>query len=681
MYELKDGIVCIPATALYKDLKIISYSMYRNVEFRKKLNFVQRGGNGRVALIAFDSLPPDIKRQVVDKIGEPPAKERFCSVETFFKEDAKTRHFFESYKLPDGRYLKAEDQDEYTANVTMLLALEAAVNETKMTRRARSGSKGVDWRALTKTVISLKYKKVGDEFPYKHTLPTNERRLREALTRLQNEGFESVIRLGKYKNKNGAKVKTDEQERLLQEMIANGRNLDNEIIADMYNTAAKVIGWETITGAAVGVWRKKMKRITEAGRRGIRQYNNTFSMQHKRSRPTAPLFFWSADGWKAELLYKKRGFDTASKCNLTKYIYRLTVEVILDAYNYYPIGYAIGDSENSDLMTAAMRNAINHTRELFGQRYRTWQIQSDKFNDKGMKQYWEALGDKWTPARVGNAKAKPIEAWFKHEMQKRCQTSFDYPNWSGYGVTAKTDSQVNDDWLNANKKNIPDRDGCFEQLTKIMESIRAEKRAEFVAAFNALPQEDKLPISDELYLYKFGHKTKPNRMEGQGLTPSIGGVEHFYDCFDLNFRNHYNERWIMYYDPDDKSKALAVAEGKEELRFMVEQKYIQPMALKDRKEGDAEALARVNSYNRIDQDYVTEERRVGTEMVRQLFACHKELNDGLLEKLLITDSRGQHKKYTYQEAAKEVDFEHVDTSSMRESDYLKNKINFSDYIK
>lgn len=679
MYELKEDIVpivCIPATALYEELKIISYDLYRNVDFRKKLNFVQRGGNGRKALIAVESLPSDVKKALIEKIGEPPTEERTSPLESFFHEEVSTRDFYENYKLPDGRHLPIEAQDEYTINATMLFAVEAVVNDTQMTKLARGGTKKVNWDGIINTMKTLKYKKTDGEYPYKHSLPCSDRRLREALSKLKKEGLESLIPLGKYNNKNGSKVKTDEQKYLIQEMLSNGRNLENKTIADMYNAVASQLEWDSITPAAVGVWRKKLKRISEPGRRGIKNYNNTLAMQNKRSRPTAPLYMWSADGWTAELFYKETKVDKNGR-KTTNYLNRMTVEVIIDAYNNYPIGYAIADKENANMTEAAMRNALNHTKKLFGQRYRTWQIQSDNFQKKRLAPMWQALGNIWTPAQVGNAKAKPIEQWFKHIMQKRCQLS-KYPNWGGYGITSKKDKQVNDEWLNDNKHFFPTKEQCRQQIDEIMESIRSEFREEFVTAFNSLPDAEKLPISEDLYLYKFGHKTEPNKLEGQGLTPRIEGIEHWFDCFDLEFRNHSHERWIIHYDPDDTSRALAVAKDKEELRFIVEEKYIQPMALKNRKECDFQQLERVKAYNALDREYITEERVKGSEVIQQLFMHNKELNEAAA-KFLITDSRGQHKKQLFERVA-DVEFETVDTSEQKEHEYLKGKVDLGMYL-
>jgi hypothetical protein len=58
---------------------------------------------------------------------------------------------------------------------------------------------------------------------------------------------------------------------------------------------------------------------------------------------------------------------------------------------------------------------------------------------------YSAIANKVTPARVGNAKAKVIEPYFKRLNKNYCQL---LPNWSGFGVTAKKESQPNAEFLN-----------------------------------------------------------------------------------------------------------------------------------------------------------------------------------------------------------------------------------------
>ena len=97
----------------------------------------------------------------------------------------------------------------------------------------------------------------------------------------------------------------------------------------------------------------------------------------------------------------------------------------------------------------------------------------------------------------------------------------------------------------------------------------------------------------------------------------------------------------MRFDPDDLSEVLAVSdEG--DIRFMLEEKYVQPMALADRRAGDAEELERVRQFNRDLKREVIEFDNQTTEIVRESLLNHPDINNPFA-KSLITDSRGQHK--------------------------------------
>ena len=94
------------------------------------------------------------------------------------------------------------------------------------------------------------------------------------------------------------------------------------------------------------------------------------------------------------------------------------------------------------------------------------------------------------------------------------------------------------------------------------------------------------------------------------------------------------------YDPDDMSRALAVNED-QTLQFLLEEKYVQPMALKDRKDGDSQQLQRVNDFNKQLKGEVTEFRAMSAENASEVIGMLPQFET--LKKMCITDSKGQHK--------------------------------------
>ena len=172
---------------------------------------------------------------------------------------------------------------------------------------------------------------------------------------------------------------------------------------------------------------------------GANNFDNTRQMQVKRTRPTAALAMVSMDGWTVELLYQATHTDKKGH-NITTYSNRLTLVVLIDVMNDYPLGYAIGEGESPDLIRQAIQNAIDHTRQLFGHWHILNQLQCDNYQKKALMPTYALVADKVTPARVGNAKAKPVEPYFSYLNTTYCQL---LDNWSGFGVTSNPLRQPN----------------------------------------------------------------------------------------------------------------------------------------------------------------------------------------------------------------------------------------------
>jgi hypothetical protein len=610
----------------------LSYKTYKNDRQRGYLQTANRACNGRGVEIIWQSIVKECRKQaIIARLGNP---EDVCSVSQFADSvvpDAAAQEFYNSYLLPDGRHLPAERIAEYTANVQVLNAIETALKDRRGTRCALSGSVRNILASLTDSANKL------DRKVFPHSLPTAERRMRDVIKRYHTEGYMAFVHKN-FTNKHAAKVDSEVKQSVMTELLSDPRNLDNEQIRSLYNMFANKMGWKPITASAVGVWRNKLYLVSYAGRRGETALRNRFTMQAKRSAPTAPLYFWTADGWDVELLYQKTGTDKNGH-SITTYHNRLTVVVVLDPCEKYPVGFAIGDHETPELIQEAFRNAANHTAELFGRRYRAHQLQTDHYAAKTLAPLYSLMAGVHTPARVKNAKTKVVEPYFLYLNKKYCQIM---PNWSGFGLTSKKDNQPNVDYINKHRHMFPDRDGLVRQITIIMEAERAMKREKYLTRWNNTPTADRLPLKSEDYLYFFGANTgKKNLLQGSGIQPTIDGIRRDYDCFDIRFREHYGVQWTVRYDPDNLGEALAVNDDGT-LRFLLQEKYVQPMALRERKEGDAEALTEVTRFNRMLEAAITERRSTSYEHVQELVSEHPELND-TLTKLLLVDSRGQHK--------------------------------------
>ncbi len=629
--EYYNGTLCISHAELTDGL--ITSENIRQLAQRGRIKRVRRACYETPALFAVDSLPIKYKVEVYRRYPDLKAQAQEKPLLDTIDPDPKALDYYETYELTDGRHLPYEKQQEYSNNAAILNAFKQLLDTARNLRiknRDKSRIKKKEfWANVSKVLPRLQ-----DKYP--HSLPENAVRLQQKYNLYLKGGYETLIS-NKFFNSNAAKVDSDEKDSVLVCLIADSRNLDNAQISSLYNMVAERMGWKKITASAVRARREKYELITAAGRLGETKFNNQKTMQVKRSAPTAPLLYWTLDGWESELLYQRVVTNTTGH-NVTTYHNRLTIVVVLDPCVKYPVGYAIGDHETPALIKEALRNAVNHTAELFGQRYRVNQLQSDQYSIKPLTPLYSAVGDRYTPARRKNSKAKVVEPYFRHLNKRYCQLQ---PNWSGFGITTDPDRQPNSEALNIKKKDFPDEEGCRAQLEWIMTLERQLKREQYVKLFNNLPEERRLPMSQEQYLLNFGEETGyKNAICGSGLQPRIEGIRRDYDCFDIKFRQYSHVKWTVKYDPQNLREVLAVSEDGS-LRFMLEEKYVQPMALADRKEGDAAQLQRVNDHNGTLKKDVTKKLGGHLDNRDELFEHNPELD--ILRRLIICDSSGQHK--------------------------------------
>lgn len=615
----------------YSDVPFIGYNTIKSLCTRNQVERATRACKGVEATFYYDSFPlryREMIKSVYPTIEEMTKKDR--SFVARIKEDERAREFFRNYIVSEGRHLPQDKQDEYVANASVLNAIKEMMEETISARKGKKMKIQLFWTKISEFLPS-----VAAVWP--HSLPEYPSRLRDRYKLYLSQGYESLIHKG-FCNKSAALVVSEEQQSLLMILLGDRRNLDNEQVRALYNTMAKKMEWSEISTSTVANWREKYELNTFAGRRGENAFNNAKAMQHRRSRPSSAMLMWSADGWDVELLYQKTTTDKKGH-SVTTYSNRLNVVVVLDVCCDYPVGYAIGDYENPNLIREALKNAVNHTKALFGERLRACQFQSDRYAIKALMPTYQAIGDKVVPAQVKNAKAKPVERFFLSINKRYCQLM---PNWSGFGVTSRKESQPNIDQLNKMRASFPDEQGCREQIARIMEMERARKRDAYMKLYANLTDEHRLVMSTEDYLLEFGETTGyTNALQGNGLMPKIEGQRYVYDCFDLNFRKLGHIKWCVRYDKEDMTQALAVSENGE-YRFMLEEKYVQPMALADRKEGDALQLARVNAFNKAAKETIADQLCEAQERVLDLFNENPQI-DQTLSKLILVDSQGQHK--------------------------------------
>lgn len=638
---------------------------------RKQIIVLHRSTPGQSAIVDFETMREDMKRKFIELNGDPRAviatqsQKSLLEEAIVFSNDA-FEFYTTKYRYDGGKKLPDAKIDEYTLNVRVLEAILYLRGEHRKDVIGTSGPRVNMWKklcTLSNDLLTLRDPHGKPLFP--HTLPQNAASLKrkcqeyeDACRISREEGYRYLIHKN-FGNKSAAVVKDEECEAILHKLISLHNNLNSVQIMEEYNKVAEILDKPLINSpVTVDNYKKKMELTTMQGRKGKKVVANTRKMQIHREAPTQALTYWTLDGWTVELLYQKK-VAKDKKANgeekrymMTTYTNRKTIVVVLDACCKYPVGYAIGDHESPALIREALRNAVRHTKELFGDRYKPLQLQSDNYQKGVMVPFYQAMTKYYTPAALGNAKSKIIEPYFKYLNVQHCQKQ---GNWSGFGITSDQDNQPNMEVINANRHLIPDEETLMGQIEAMMMKERAMKIKDFMAAWEQTEEARKLPFCDEEYLLLMGETTgRTNHINGDGLRLEMQGERINYDTFDISLREHYNEDWIVRYDPEDMSRILisnAVRKGLKDagkeigtLRYMMQKCMKAPMALADQKPEHFEYRNRVKGFNEELQQHIDDKVASVDGHIKNLQQRIPELiNNTLLDRYLITDSRGQHK--------------------------------------
>lgn len=613
------------------------------------------------ALVYFDTLEESVKVQYISAYGDPHedvdrVKKSVLEKELTYNEAAYT--FYSSYRDEEGKGLKVERIELYTMQARILDAVLRLYHE-KRNSVGDGCTRFNVWDALSNLVNDLlEVKNSRGEQRYPHKLPKTGKTLKRKADQYELEGFVALINKN-HGNTSASKVKNEETEAVMHKLLSQHMNLNNVQIMEQYNKVASLLGMPIIKSpVTVDSYRKSMESTTIGHRRGASAFRNKYEMQIKREAPNTAMTYWTLDGWDVELVYRKQDIrekvvdGEIKRTKITTYTNRKCMVVVLDASAKYPIGYAIGDHESPALIRNALRNAVKHTKEIFGRKYIPMQLQSDNYQKKLMVPFYEGMTKIYIPAALGNAKSKIIEPFFNYLNKTYCQMEL---NWSGVNINAKRDSQPNLEIFNQNRHLIPDEEGVIEQINRIMQKDREKKLPDLMKAWENTPEERKVAFSDEDYLFLMGETTgRTNHLTGQGLVLEMLGERLFFETFDMNLRNHYNEDWVVHYDPDDMQQVLIcnaestpshrVKKELGDLKFLMQREIKIPMALCDQKKEHFEHRAKVQQYNRdLEQRYIDTQSRYD-DVLQGMMSRYPQLkSNNLLDRALIVDSRGQHK--------------------------------------
>ncbi|WP_417366815.1 hypothetical protein [Flavobacterium beibuense] len=545
MFEYyNNNILCVQAGWLVDS--ILSKSNYDALVKRGHLKRLQKGGNGRPALIEFATMRKDIKEKIVSIVGDPTEKAKHITFTDYITIDDTARTYFNTYTLPSGESLPDKNKAEYIANSEILNAVERIMNST-MSKRKVLGGKVKAWDKIAQVVQEL------PQHTYPHSLPANVRRLRDKFNLYKKDGYSSLIHKG-FGHKNSEKLADDAKFWVLARWSDRvNRCATYSQLFSEYNSLAKQKGWKELKTEQTLInflTDPKIENMWYGHRFGELNAKEKYSYQHSTKLPSMRDSLWYSDGTKLNYYYQ----DEKGKMQTCQ------VYEVYDVYSEVFLGYHISDSENFEAQYAAYKMAI----QIAG--HRPYEVKFD--NQGGTKtlksqSFLGRISKLCLNTAPYNGKSKTIENAFYRFQNEHLKKDWFF---TGQNIQSKkAESKANMEFILANASSLP----TLEEIKELY----AQRRREW--------NESKHPKSDisrlEMYLNSTNPATspvqiwdmidmfwierpKPVTCTAYGISFKDKGHKYDYMVYDENnmpninwLRNNIDKKFKIKYDPDDRS--------------------------------------------------------------------------------------------------------------------------------
>lgn len=236
--EYCNGIYCVSARELI-DTGIMTVGSYEKAVQRERISVVKRGGGakGSYALIAVDSLKPEHRIQVNEKLGGKDAHIA-AWVRANYVEDQKAVEYFNDPEKT-GTELKIGKKREYMVNASVLNTCIKLYDNASASQRLFG--RDYDWSRMTAVIESLRVQ-------YGHTLPASVLRFRRKVNDYRKYGYAALVS-GKFGNKN-AQLLTEKEERVIKGLVILPTRPWNTTVRKMYEmfVCGELDVWDPETG-------------------------------------------------------------------------------------------------------------------------------------------------------------------------------------------------------------------------------------------------------------------------------------------------------------------------------------------------------------------------------------------------------------------------------------------------
>ncbi|WP_264522175.1 transposase family protein [Flavobacterium sp. N1994] len=551
MFEYHQNTLCVVSSWLWEN-NILTAEHYRKLCSRGHIKKLTIGGNGRKALVAFESIPERFKKMIREKGIDPYASVKKIVFSEYMHWDHKAEDYYRDYLLDNGTHLPEEKQQEYTHQAIMFNTVKhIAVN---VVVQKRFGGKKQMWERMLEAIQNLPE-------TWLHTRYKNVISFKRAFKKYEDEGYGSIVS-GKWLNSNPSKIVDDVADFILSQYCLPVKYTISEVIY-IYNSVRETKGWKSLTERAVGAWLDKteQKRIWMLARDGKEEYMKHFGHTVTRNRTQwFPNAWWAIDGTKLDLVHFAN--------NKQKMAAELKINVVFDVYSEKIIGWDIAYSENHASHFRAIKRAVNESGckpflftydKQSGHTSARMQDLYDRLPAKGGTHYSHKVGRKSSPAeQIFNRLQQQVisKMWFSDKQGIKVRKATNKPN---------------TDFIVEYKEALPTVDDFNKIFQALVNKWNAGKQEDWTMSRIEMYEQptehrEEIDMMDQLSMFWID-ETKPKKYYAHGLPLTVEGQDYIFEVYDANGKVDMDFRWkwvnekiIVRYDPEYLNDYVALYE-------------------------------------------------------------------------------------------------------------------------
>ncbi len=624
----------------------------------------------------YSGLSEKYKAILQKQFGDPYEFVAKNPIREMVERDYKALEFYTNYSYEKGgkmETLPSEHVEKYTKSASWLNMLIKMVSNKQFIKKTLN----LKMDAFYKHVCEI-IKTDGIELPFNHG------NLRKRVELYQEKGYASLIDW-RFGNANSAKIVEGECKEVLKGFLEHPSQYDDVFIAAMYNQWAAKAGYKDIKPGIVGVRRKEWEVELTPSRNGWDKFNSKFIRQVKGlpASTMQPLKLVECDDYNINYYYN----DTEAE--KSKNLQRYASYIVADSSCGLILGaaYRQAQSPTFDMVQTAWIDAMYYIRSLAndGNWYMPYEVKADHWNKNTAHPYFKRIGHFVAPQVANKAGRGYIEQLFGSPHFKRAEKAAAHNelNYNGNNITARNRG-VNVEVLKNTKGRLKVGVEAENQIDKFLYYSRnmpaitkadlnaPSREQQWVERWNAMPIEDKQPISDLQFLSIFGIKHEHNgraiAITNRGIEPQIAGIQYSYDLPNHTEMMHLiGTKVHVVYDPYDMSRVLIT--DFDRIRFIAKHTVLQPRGLAYQYDGSRQAL-----------NMILADKKAQVNKVAQLAEGRNYID---MEAIMLAGMMPKEElalvEQTYREQESEVSYPASDDWQQRQLERIKSKTNFDKY--